>query len=116
MAARKRLSAADMLKRKDADTAPAISSEVENTVKQALEPDKGTSEKAAKPKPPERARTTLYLRKDLYAQAGAAALHCKQRKLEPKSVSALLEEALRRELTRLSKLHNDGEPWPSPED
>ena len=115
MAARRRLSAADMLKRQDESTPEAITSEVENTVKQALDPDKSTSaKKPEKPKLPARRRTTVYIRDDYYRQAETATRYLKDRGLTPKSISAFIDDALGRELARLAKAHNDGEPWPKP--
>ncbi len=84
--------------------------DVESAVKRALAPDSGTLEK---PPTPKKVRTTLYISEALYNQAQAAALHFKQQKAksEPRSVSQLLDDALERELARLSKKHNQGEPF-----
>ena len=115
MAARKRLSQSEMTARLHGEGPAAdIAAEVENTVKQALEPEKATSEKTAKPKLPERRRTTVYIRDDYYLQAEMATRYLKDRGLTPKSISALIDDALGRELTRLAKAHNGGEPWPKP--
>jgi hypothetical protein len=113
MAARKRLSQAEMTARLHGDSPAAdIAAEVENTVKQALDPAKATSEKPAKPKLPKRRRTTVYIRDDYYRQAETATRYLKDRGLAPKSISAFIDDAIGRELTRLAKAHNDGEPWP----
>ena len=111
MAARKRLSQAEMTARLHGEGAEAdIAAEVGNRVKQVLEPPK------RKPKLPERRRTTVYIRDDYYLQAEMATRYLKDRGLTPKSISALIDDALGRELTRLAKAHNDGEPWPKPGD
>ena len=48
----------------------------------------------------------------LYVQARAAILDLGAQGVEPASISALLDDALERELHRLAKKHRDGEPWP----
>lgn len=59
-----------------------------------------------------RRRITVYVRSDLYAQARAAVLELGAEGLEPASISALLDTALERELSRLAKKHRDGDSWP----
>ena len=59
-----------------------------------------------------RRRITVYIRDGLYQQARAAILDLGAQGLEPASISALLDDALERELRRLAKKHRGGEPWP----
>jgi len=87
----------------------AAASEVESTVTKALATDSGTSAKPEKPPAPKKVRTTLYLRAELYARATNCAHYFKQKKQQPKSISQLLDDALERELERLSK--QAGKDW-----
>lgn len=62
--------------------------------------------------PGARERTTLYLRRDLYAEAKGAATFLGARGEQPGNVSELVEHAVERELERLRKLHHGGRPFP----
>lgn len=62
--------------------------------------------------PGARERTTLYLRRDLYAEAKGAATFLGARNETPGNVSELVEHAVERELERLRKLHHGGRPFP----
>lgn len=75
--------------------------------------------RAATPRQPQREaepgareRTTLYLRRDLYAEAKGAATFLGSRGEQPGNVSELVEHAVERELERLRKLHHGGRPFP----
>lgn len=62
--------------------------------------------------PGARERTTLYLRRDLYAEAKGAATYLGAKGETPGNVSELVEHAVERELERLRKLHHGGRPFP----
>ena len=70
----------------------------------------GHSPHEEKSKLPKRRRTTVYIRDDYYRQAETAARYLKDRELAPKSISAFIDDAIGRELTRFAKAHNGGEP------
>lgn len=72
--------------------------------------------RAARPERQERpgggkVRVTMYLSEALHQQARTATLAIGATGAEPASLSALFDDALRRELDRLGRLHNGGKPW-----
>ena len=64
-------------------------------------------------RPGRRQRTTLYLDQAQFAEARRAATLLGASGLEPGTVSAIFDGALERELERLRKLHNGGQPFPA---
>ena len=62
--------------------------------------------------PPPKRRITVYLSSHLYGQARAATIDIGARGDEPASISALLDGALERELSRLARRYRAGESWP----
>ena len=63
--------------------------------------------------PGRRERVTLYIDKAMYAELRGAALLLAANGLEPGTISALVEEALARELERVRQRHNGGKPFPA---
>ena len=57
-------------------------------------------------------KDTLYFREALLEEARSAVLALGSEGLDPNGLSALFDHALERELERLRKRHNDGEPLP----
>jgi len=60
---------------------------------------------------PTKVRATLYLSRDLWHEARAAALDIGSQGKEPATLSSLFDEALARELARLRRKHNGSRPW-----
>lgn len=63
--------------------------------------------------PGRRERVTLYIDRELYSELRGAAVLLAANGLEPATVSALVEQALVRELERLRQRHNGGKPFPA---
>jgi len=59
----------------------------------------------------QKVRATFHLPEDLVEEARDAVVHLSGPPVRL-TLAALAEDALRRELARLRRKHNDGEPWP----
>jgi len=60
---------------------------------------------------PRRRRITLYIDESLYSQARSAVHDLDGSGIEPRTVTAFINSAMRHELERLSDQYREGEPW-----
>lgn len=80
-------------------------------------PEKPKGKRPAKPSPAlpptegRKRKITLYFREALLEEARSAVLGIGAEGLEPSNLSQLFGQALERELVRLRKIHNEGEPF-----
>ena len=74
-------------------------------------PRKRTPRTAAAGDAAKKDRITLYFRRALLEEARSAVLRLGFEGTEPNTLSSLFDAALERELVRLRKLHNGGEPF-----
>jgi len=79
---------------------------------------KGLAPRGTTPRPepskkePKKARATFHLPKELMEECRAAVVHLAGPPVRL-TLAAMAEDALRKELERLKKKHNEGEPFPS---
>ena len=94
---RKKPSAADYLDNLERGEAPAKAKRSATSEEPAVE---------------RKRKITLYFHPALLEEARSAVLALGAEGQEPNTLSALFNAALERELVRLRRLHNDGEPFP----
>jgi hypothetical protein len=98
-ARKKRPSAADYLADLDAPKA------------EEPKPSKRAPDKAKAPDGDKKSRITVYFRRSLLEEARSAVLQLGFQGKQPSTLSTLFDAALERELVRLRKAHNEGEPF-----
>jgi len=99
---RKRPSQADYLDELEATPTPARKARAKRPASTPATPTPSSSKR----------KITLYFREALLEEARSAVLALGAEGIEPSNLSALFDAALTRELERLRKRHNAGEPWP----